>query len=211
LMRTWATTSGYFQDLSKTVHQPHPPKSTQSPSLEPGPDVDNSELDREPSRFPVQAALSYSSQRLERDAYRMASKTLPDNRIGLKGQKTHSWSLKQMTSTSTSISDKHEHEKDHGRLHDATSDTGHFAIAIMRTGFHGMYLADLVGEELEAENSIAPVVFLYNLANGFHNAPSFILNDTTVRRRDKITGLGSGAKVAVEVESHNPHVRYRTG
>jgi len=34
------------------------------------------------------------------------------------------------------------------------------------------------------------------LANGFHNAPSFLLNDDTVRRRDNITGLGSGAKVA---------------
>ena len=44
----------------------------------------------------------------------------------------------------------------------------------------------------------APVAFFYNLANGFHNAPSFILHDRTVRRRDNITGLGSGAKVAAK-------------
>ena len=41
-----------------------------------------------------------------------------------------------------------------------------------------------------------PVAFFYNLANGFHNAPSFLLADDTVRRRDNITGFGSGVKVA---------------
>jgi hypothetical protein len=41
-----------------------------------------------------------------------------------------------------------------------------------------------------------PVSFFYNLANGFHNAPWVLLNDDTVRRRDNITGLGSGVKVA---------------
>lgn len=43
------------------------------------------------------------------------------------------------------------------------------------------------------------MAFFYNIANGFHNAPSFILNDTTVRRRDNITGFGSGVKVAGKV------------
>ena len=46
---------------------------------------------------------------------------------------------------------------------------------------------------------IAPVAFFYQLANGFHNAPSFIFHDDTVRRRDNITGLGSGVKVAAKV------------
>lgn len=46
---------------------------------------------------------------------------------------------------------------------------------------------------------IAPVAFFYNLANGFHNAPSFIFHDTTVRRRDKIRGLESGVEVAAKV------------
>ena len=66
----------------------------------------------------------------------------------------------------------------HGRVHDATLDTGHFAHSMVATGLR------------------VPVSFFYNLANGFHNAPSFLLNDDTVRRRDNITGLGSGAKVA---------------
>ncbi|CZT06228.1 related to sterol glucosyltransferase [Rhynchosporium graminicola] len=41
-----------------------------------------------------------------------------------------------------------------------------------------------------------PVAFFYHVANGFHNAPSFFLSDDTVRRRDNITGFGSGVKVA---------------
>jgi hypothetical protein len=43
------------------------------------------------------------------------------------------------------------------------------------------------------------VAFFYQLANGFHNAPSFIFHDETVRKRDKITGLGSGIIVATKV------------
>lgn len=44
--------------------------------------------------------------------------------------------------------------------------------------------------------STVPVALFYNLANGFHNAPSFFFADDTVRRRDNITGFGSGVKVA---------------
>ena len=46
---------------------------------------------------------------------------------------------------------------------------------------------------------VAPVALFYNVANGFHNAPNFILNDDTVRRRDNITGFRSGVKVAAKV------------
>ncbi|CZT44006.1 uncharacterized protein RSE6_04126 [Rhynchosporium secalis] len=45
-------------------------------------------------------------------------------------------------------------------------------------------------------NNEVPVAFFYHVANGFHNAPSFFLSDDTVRRRDNITGFGSGIKVA---------------
>lgn len=41
-----------------------------------------------------------------------------------------------------------------------------------------------------------PVAFFYNIANGFHNVPSFLFDDHSVRRRDDITGFGSGVKVA---------------
>lgn len=45
-------------------------------------------------------------------------------------------------------------------------------------------------------DKIVPVSFFYNLANGFHNAPYFLLNDPTVRRRSNITGFGSGLSAA---------------
>jgi hypothetical protein len=47
--------------------------------------------------------------------------------------------------------------------------------------------------------SVAPVALFYNLANRFHNGPSFFLNDYIVRRRDNITGFGSGVKVTAKV------------
>ena len=54
------------------------------------------------------------------------------------------------------------------------------------------------------------MAFFYQLANGFHNAPSFIFHDDTVRRRDNITGLGSGVKVAAKVHPHFfPPTRFR--
>lgn len=52
-----------------------------------------------------------------------------------------------------------------------------------------------------ADRCEAPVALFYNLANGFHNAPNFFFNDDTVRRRDNITGIKSGVKVAAKVSS----------
>ncbi|KAF2276148.1 UDP-Glycosyltransferase/glycogen phosphorylase [Westerdykella ornata] len=42
----------------------------------------------------------------------------------------------------------------------------------------------------------APIAFFYNVANGFHNSPSYVWNGGPVRRRDEITGFGSGLKAA---------------
>jgi hypothetical protein len=44
----------------------------------------------------------------------------------------------------------------------------------------------------------APVALLYNLANGFHNMPSYSLCSVPVRRRDEISGLGSGLRTAAK-------------
>ncbi|KAF2668843.1 UDP-Glycosyltransferase/glycogen phosphorylase [Microthyrium microscopicum] len=38
----------------------------------------------------------------------------------------------------------------------------------------------------------APVAFFYNLANGFHNCPAFLMSDRTVRTYPPITNLSSG-------------------
>lgn len=43
------------------------------------------------------------------------------------------------------------------------------------------------------------MAFFYNLANGFHNVPLYFFHDDTVRKRDKITGFGSGVRVAGKV------------
>ncbi|RGP67892.1 hypothetical protein FLONG3_8360, partial [Fusarium longipes] len=54
----------------------------------------------------------------------------------------------------------------------------------------GKYACDIA-----AAAARAPVAFFYNVANGFHNAPSNVF-DVDVRRRDEITGLGSGIRTA---------------
>ncbi|KAH7393778.1 hypothetical protein DE146DRAFT_660003 [Phaeosphaeria sp. MPI-PUGE-AT-0046c] len=42
----------------------------------------------------------------------------------------------------------------------------------------------------------APVAFFYNVANGFRNVPSYAITNEPHRRRDDITGIGSGLAVA---------------
>ncbi|KAI5459459.1 hypothetical protein BGZ63DRAFT_361259 [Mariannaea sp. PMI_226] len=55
----------------------------------------------------------------------------------------------------------------------------------------GRFAADVTKAGLKA-----PVAFFYNIANGFHNYPSYSIRATEVRRRDEITGLGSGVRAA---------------
>ncbi|KAH6874044.1 hypothetical protein B0T10DRAFT_588226 [Thelonectria olida] len=55
----------------------------------------------------------------------------------------------------------------------------------------GRFAADVAEAGLKA-----PVAFFYNIANGFHNYPSYSFGATEVRRRDEITGLGSGVQTA---------------
>lgn len=52
------------------------------------------------------------------------------------------------------------------------------------------------GIELSKAGLKAPVAFFYNIANGFHNFPSYMYASVDVRRRDEIIGLSSGLKVA---------------
>lgn len=66
----------------------------------------------------------------------------------------------------------------HGNAYYITRVTGRFAADITKTGLK------------------APVAFFYNIANGFHNYPSYSFGATEVRRRDEITGLGSGLQTA---------------
>ncbi|KAI7767327.1 hypothetical protein LZL87_014017 [Fusarium oxysporum] len=71
----------------------------------------------------------------------------------------------------------HEEGKN-GRAYYVTRATGKYACDLAKAG------------------AKAPVALFYNVANGFHNAPSHVFAGVEVRRRDKITGLGSGLKTA---------------
>ncbi|KAG7041707.1 glycosyltransferase family 28 domain-containing protein [Colletotrichum scovillei] len=52
------------------------------------------------------------------------------------------------------------------------------------------------GIELVKAGLKAPVAVCYNVANGFHNYPSYGFIGHEVRRRDQITGLGSGLRTS---------------
>ncbi|KAH7187004.1 hypothetical protein DER44DRAFT_801284 [Fusarium oxysporum] len=71
----------------------------------------------------------------------------------------------------------HEEGKN-GRAYYVTRATGRYACDLAKAG------------------AKAPVALIYNVANGFHNAPSHGFAGIEVRRRDEITGLGSGLKTA---------------
>jgi hypothetical protein len=171
--------SQYTRSISKSLRKKPEPEDTNSDSADTPPLAYSNSLDYVPSRNPAQRALNYSPRHLEALSYAMASKSLPDRRQKLKPKKTHPWSPYKKSYTLPRIPTG-EVPHDHGRIHEATSETGHFA-------------SEMIGIGLKA-----PIAFFYNLANGFHNAPLYLLSDTTVRRRDQITGLGSGARAAGE-------------
>ncbi|KAJ3469694.1 hypothetical protein MRS44_003759 [Fusarium solani] len=66
----------------------------------------------------------------------------------------------------------------HGHAYYITRATGRFAADVAEAGLK------------------VPVAFFYNIANGFHNYPSYSFGATEVRRRGEITGLGSGLQTA---------------
>lgn len=66
----------------------------------------------------------------------------------------------------------------HGKAFYITRATARFAADVTKAGLK------------------APVALFYNVANGFHNYPSYSLSATEVRQRDEITGLGSGVRTA---------------
>jgi hypothetical protein len=168
----------YSRNMSRTIRKRPAKDSASSSSSEDPPALAyTASLDCVYSHNPVtRANENYNPQRVESLAFKMASKTLSNYIDASKHRKTHSWSPLPRTYSGLSHHSTPTHE--HGRVHDATLETGHFANSMVATGLR------------------VPVSFFYNLANGFHNAPLYLLSDDTVRRRDNITGLGSGVKVA---------------
>ena len=159
----------YGHDLHETVHkkpgEKTPPTPTPDPEPEPGPKAlpppadDPTSPDREPfsedlgeitSRYPVRRAATYPAKHLEMVAYQMASKTLPSSRRG----KTYTWAPAKngngngngkgsARKTSKSGAARHETQPqphEHGRLHDAGSETGQLTVSLLETGLKGMCL-----------------------------------------------------------------------
>lgn len=175
----------YTRSMSKTVHHTEPTPSAilstaedSEDAADPRPEAARTKsLEYVPTHNPVQKAANFSPEHLDYVALKMASKTLKSTTDKQKNKRAYTWSpVQRPANLLHSESSKQVHY--HGRLHDASVETGHFAYAMGATALR------------------LPVAFFYNLANGFHNAPSFVLNDDTVRRRDNITGFGSGVKVA---------------
>ena len=76
----------------------------------------------------------------------------------------------------------HERQKTHWEA----QEKGRHGKAFYYTRATGRFVADVAKAGVKA-----PISLFYNVANGFHNYPSYRLS-IEVRRRDEITGLGSG-------------------
>jgi len=178
IIYTAVSVSHYIHDVAQSLQKKPPADESKDVSIDTPPLAYSESLDYVPSRFPVQAAANYSPQHLEALSYKLASGTLPDKKDRAKNKKTHFWSPispKASKLPPTPIQNAHH---DHGRAHDTASSTKDFALTMIIIGLK------------------TPIAFFYHTANGFHNAPLYLLRDSTVRRRDNITGFGSGAKVA---------------
>ena len=141
VVKTWASTNTYFKDLSATLHKKPDPNCAQSIDLDEQVSVpERGILIGEVRNNPVQAALTYPPQHLERVAYRMAAETLPDTKNRSRHRRMHPWSPSmQGTYVSKPAPRKKKPKKNHGKTYEITTETGQFVYSIMRTGLHGMW------------------------------------------------------------------------
>ncbi|KAG7423269.1 Sterol 3-beta-glucosyltransferase UGT80A2 [Fusarium oxysporum f. sp. raphani] len=122
---------------------------------------------------PVIGPATLTPMEMENIAMKMATKSLRNSDPAIAASKI-----------APSIRNRHKaswraHEEGkNGRAYYVTRATGKYACDLAKAG------------------AKAPVALLYNVANGFHNAPSHGFAGVEVRRHDKITGLGSGLKTA---------------
>ncbi|KAF4624206.1 hypothetical protein G7Y89_g13965 [Cudoniella acicularis] len=167
--------------MSKTLHTKPAPKALDSTSADTASESEPQTYEFNVVQNPLQNALNmkYPPERMEALAHTIVSKSFPFDAADGAPKRANPFLLARKSNTYPSIKTPAE---EHGRAYEAAHDTGNFVSSIMVTV------------------AKTPVAFFYNLANGFHNAPSFLLNDHTVRRRDNITGFGSGVKVAGKKE-----------
>lgn len=116
--------------------------------------------------------LNITNKEMETFARKMANKTVrPGERVN-----------KQLEHRPT----LHERHKTHWK----TQERGRHGKVFYYTRATGRFVGDVA-----KAGAKAPVSLFYNVANGFHNYPSYRFS-SDVRRRDEITGLGSGLRTA---------------
>ncbi len=149
----------YSHNLSKTIRRPkqHPGKDKQkedggnsSLSDDPAPysELAKSEsLDIIPSRNPVSRAMNYDPQHMEGLAYRMVSKSLPQQKktkptmkYGRKKVKTYSIVMGDPATVKPERRSTGRNRKQHGRVYDVSVETRRFAQRMAITGLKGKLL-----------------------------------------------------------------------
>jgi hypothetical protein len=139
----------YSRGLSRSLSKPSIQKASSiSSSLsEAAPPLQKStSLEQVPTSNPVQKAAHFSPEHLEYVAYKMASKKLPMTADRARAKRTYSWSPVKRSGTGM-LHPKDKKIEHHGRLYDASQETGHFAYAMGATALK------------------VPVSLFYNLAN----------------------------------------------
>ncbi|KAL3419219.1 glycosyltransferase family 28 domain-containing protein [Phlyctema vagabunda] len=196
----------YFRALSRTF-QAKPSGTQISPDgsieLSDAANAESKELYQVPTNIDFQDVDNHDvnfEHRIDHLAWHMATKTTKDrkkkSRSCLPGIRTKNKKSIQSTGPSrrstngprpsnigprpSQLGPRPSCDIDHGVALEAAYDTTMFARSMVEAWLK------------------APVAFFYNVANGLHNFPSYVLHDDTVRRRENITGLGSGAKVAAK-------------
>jgi sterol 3beta-glucosyltransferase len=124
----------------------------------------------EPDEISVEKGIT--SKHFHHLAYRMAAKSCDEDY-------THNFEKPQSRPGLAALREKVAAKKAKGgRGYQITSATAH-------------YIGDLA-----ATGAKAPVALFYNVANGYRNLPSYAIHNDPARRRDEITGFGSGCKLA---------------
>jgi sterol 3beta-glucosyltransferase len=138
-----------------------------------------------------------SSGQLENMAQRMAKKTFEEN---LNDNLNKPAGRQSQTMARLRTQDSAKRAK-RGRVCQITSATAHYVDDVSRTCLRGKFCLQS-GPTPSSRSVLAPVALFYNVANGFRNLPSYTITNEPHRRRDEITGIGSGLSVAGKVSCH---------
>lgn len=154
------------------VDKPATPESREAIRETKDESSDSTSQEQQTNGLPPTHPSLYTPSQMEMQAQKMAKKSL--RKFGPPPSVQRAPTFQDKTKAQW---DSHEGGR-HGRAFFMVRKTGRFGVELTKAGLK------------------APVAFFWNTANGFHNFPSYGYAGIEVRRRDQITGLGSGCKVA---------------